>query len=688
MREFILPDKLNHPDRFMAYEASEFPFEKLTSIAIKTRKQGAYLTNICTYDIETTSMVQGDLKYGYMYHWQMCVDGICVYGRYWQEWTVFLKRLSDALEVDENRRLVIWVHNLGFEYQFMKHFLRRDFGDISVFAPQPRKPLRVTTDSGLEFRCSWKLSNMSLEKFTQNELYCQHVKRAGDLNYSILRTPATPLTDKEFGYCMCDVLSLYEAIKSIMQSEHDTMESIPMTSTGYVRRDCRKAARNERGYRNMFKSCRMDMETYKLLKEASRGGDTHANRKRAGRVIRDVDSYDVQSSYPAMMLLRKFPMTKFQPYGELETKAELQELLETKACLFRLTLTGLRVREEYAFPYISDSKCSKLLGPLLDNGRVLKADGLTISVTDVDYKIIAKQYEFDEIYVQDMEIAEYGYLPDSIRSVVYNYFARKTELKYKKDLASGSEKEELEYLYGKAKNKLNGIFGMCFTDPVHDEVFELEDGRWKKRKPDDIQAALDKYNKSRNSFLVYAWGVWVTAHARKHLADLVDAAGQEASLYCDTDSDKGHDMDHAAIEACNERIKAECEERGAYYDCNGIRYYLGIYEREKPYRAFKTLGAKKYMYRDKSGNHVTISGVNKKKGSVEIKSLYNFKTGFIFRQAGGVELAYHEAPIKQLNIDGCTFESASSVCVTDSTYTLSVTDDYKNIIGGYYNGKI
>lgn len=682
MRIARLQNRSGEIDEIQCYTVREFNFGSLSRLAMNRKKSGAYLTNICTFDIETTTDTVN--KTAWMYHWQVCIDGHVIYGRTWEEFMEFLERLEQHLSLNESRTLVIYVHNLGFEFQFVKDFLKRRYGGYEIFAAQKRKPMKVSC-AGFEFRCSYKLSNMSLEMFLHNEKHVKYDKLSGDLDYSVRRAPNTPLTDLEFSYCIVDVLGLYQAILCRLASEHDNIETIPLTSTGYVRRDCRNAARKQKGYRKIFLANHMDLTVYTLLKEAARGGNTHASRYKAGRILHDVDSYDGQSQYPAMMLLKRFPMTKFVPYGDVETRKELEGLLESYACLFRVTLIGVEIKPEYAFPYIPESKCRKLLNPLMDNGRVLRCDGLTMTLTDIDYKIIKKQYDIKEEYISDIHIAEYGYLPDAITGTVMEYYKRKTELKYKISQARKNGDKELEsdllYLYAKSKNRLNGIFGMCYTDPVRDEIILEEDGTWKSKRPDDIQAALDKYNTSGNSFLVYAWGVWVTAHARQHLDRACDAAGQDALAYCDTDSCKGSGMDIKAIEELNQEIVKEATIRGAYADDeSGERYYLGTYENDGHYEEFKTLGAKKYCYVQNGRLHVTVSGVSKKTSSKELKSIDRFRLGFIFRESGGKELIYNESSIKEITVDGCTFETASNIAMLDSTYTIGITRGYDEII--------
>ena len=690
-------------DVIETYNIHDFPYENLNTKALtcKHKKKPKYLVyTFATFDIETTTIDNGtDTPYGFMYHWQMDVGGYVITGRRWEEWVQFMLKLVEIFKTDETRNFVVYIHNEAFEFQFIRDFLNAHFDGFTVFASQRRKPIYVTTGNGIQFRCSYKLTNMSLEKAVENELGVVHCKADGDLDYRIIRTADTPLDDTEYGYCVSDVVSLYELIERRLINERDNLESIPMTSTGYVRRDCRNSCRKDEDYREEFLKQEMTESVYKLLMEAGRGGNTHANRYMSGRVWHDVDSFDVASSYPAQMFLRKFPVSKFTPYGEIESMTELDGLLSEYACLFRVIFTGLEVRDNIGMPYVAISKAtahSKHVS--LDNGRVLSVINredrendrgyLALTLTDIDFQIIKEQYTWDEMSISDFHIATYGYLPEALLSQVMAYFKAKTELKDKIKEAEASEAEEeaanLAYLYAKSKNRLNGIFGMCYTNPVHNVISINEDGEWIEDAP-EIADALKKYWKSRNSFLVYAWGVWITAWARRHLEDLFNALGQDKVIYGDTDSGKAVDVDISKIDALNARVMALADKRGAYCDYNGKRYYMGVYEHENkvPIAKFKTLGAKKYVYEDEKGLHVTISGVNKKLGAKELGSIDNFVPGFIFKDAGGLTLYYNdeEQGIHKITVDGCTMTNASNIGMVDSTYEIGITQEYAEIIG-------
>ena len=414
-------------DRIAALEVSDFPFFQLPDLTRRAKhKKITYMKIFATFDIETTTVHPDPEKApeGFMYHWQMDIGGVVVFGRRWEEWLQLMKTISEWLNLSEERRMVVYVHNLAYEFAFISDFLREDLGGFEIFATGRRVPIYVLCGAGFEFRCSYKLTNMNLQKACENELGVIHPKAAGDLDFSICRVATTQLDPLEFGYCISDVVSLYELIERRLINEGDTLDSIPLTSTGYIRRITRSECRKDRHYRErVFKRNMMIKDVYILLKEAGRGGNTHANRYLCGQQFAGVESADAVSDYPAQILLRDFPVTKFTYYGEIESVAEFERLLKEKACLFRAILKDLKVKTQVTMPYIArDKLLSHGAGAKYDNGRVLCCDWVALTVTDIDWKIITKQYEFTEVSISDFHIAKYGPLPEPIRDVVMKLF--------------------------------------------------------------------------------------------------------------------------------------------------------------------------------------------------------------------------------------------------------------------------
>ena len=349
----------------------------------------------------------------------------------------------------------------------------------------------------------------------------------------------------------------------------------------------------------------------------------------------------------------------------------------------------------YPAPYISKDKCDNLQMEILeetrkgkkkkvfyheDNGRVIKAASLVMTVTDIDLRIILNTYDCK------MEILEgwfsyYEPLPEPLRKLVIKYYTDKTELKG----VSGQEQ-----YYDKAKALLNALYGMMAQNPVKKSVIFQQVDEWQEDDtPDEV--LLQKHNKT--AFLCYQWGVWVTAWARYMLYLGVQNVLKQGGdfIYCDTDSVK-YTGNVDWTEYNNARIK-ECLESGAYAtDKKGVTHYMGVFESEDnketgyAYYAFRTMGAKKYAYQETPGGetHCTIAGVNKKKGGKELDQhggLDAFQEGFTFYDAGGTESRYSDIPtVKEYSVDGHTVEVISNISILPSMYTLGVTGEYERII--------
>lgn len=157
-------------------------------------------------------------------------------------------------------------------------------------------------------------------------------------------------------------------------------------------------------------------------------------------------------------------------------------------------------------------------------------------------------------------------------------------------------------------------------------------------------------------------------------------------MYGDTDSGKGTDETgavHERIRDLNNTIMKECDEKGAVCILNGHKYYMGIFVEEAQMADFRTMGAKKYAYTDIDGKlHLTVAGVTRGAGADELGTLDNFRQGFCFTAAGGLEMRYHDYAgphtliLKDDSGKEHRFLSGSSVSAMDSTYTLGYGNDY------------
>lgn len=646
-------------------------------------KKRHYIGITTAFDIETTLIDSVEQSVMYIWQWQFGED-YTVIGRTWDEFLDLQKRIKAVLP--EDRWLVVYVHNLSYEFQFLKGIY--SFYPEDVFAVASRKVVKADMWGCFEFRCSYKLTNMSLKQFT-SKMMVEHQKLSGDeFDYGVKRYPWTELTDEELEYCINDVLGLVEAVNALMARDGDTLQTIPLTSTGYVRRNAKRALKDGSVHHNFVYSILPDIETYRALREAFRGGNTHANRYYAGDIVENVHSADRSSSYPAVMCNCEFPMSAFTPILEKDLNPDYISRCITirhKALLLRVGIKNLRLRDPFwGCPYLSKDKCRNIHKAVdtEDNGRILEAEYLETTITDIDLKIIMEEYRGEIIFLQGW-YASYKKLPQALINEVIKYYKDKTELK-------GVAGQEI--FYDKAKALLNSLYGMMAQDPVKHNLIFKQVGDWEEDSSLTDEEILGKSN--QRAFLAYQWGVWVTAHSRDALERGIrlvhDTEGADF-VYCDTDSVKyTGSVDWTGYNA--DRI-AECLESGSYAtDPSGVTHYMGVFETEDlkdtgfAYRYFKTLGAKKYAYveREGEGVHCTIAGVNKKKGGKELDKhggLSAFAEGFVFREAGGTQAVYNDTPqMDHVVIEGRSLPVTANVAILPSEYTLGITGEYERII--------
>lgn len=687
----IVTDTISGAVSVPVYSYDEIPYTDIMISARESKKRGkhsvSYLEIPCAFDIETTNIYQrlknGKIDsafhpYAFMYHWQFCMGYRVIFGRTWGDFQRLLSSIIRNMNLSNRLRLVVYCHNLSYEMQFMRRFINV----TGSFCKADRQPLKVVHDGCIEFRCSAALSNMSLQMFCKSE-NARFYKMADTYDYSKIRTSSTELTAEEKGYCYNDVRGLCECIQSLMR--FDTLASIPMTSTGYVRRDARIAVKKNKSNRRIFRDSALDAADYKNLRAAFRGGDTHAAARFANQTLNNVTSYDIASSYPACMMCNKFPMSKFIPI-KISTFKKLRAKKGEYCFLLHVALYNIKCKAAHGIPYIPLAKTKHLTADrVLDNGRILSASECTMWVTDIDMDIIIDEYHIENMKIESVYCSRAGYLPEEYRDVVMDYFRRKTELK-------GKDDAESVYMYGKSKNRLNALYGMMvmrLDQAVTEYTGEGDTGYETTEEP--LEEVLEKYYKKRNNFLAYQWGVWVTCWARFRLHQMMQVIGDDL-VYIDTDSVKflNYEKHKKQIEALNDMLKNDAENRGAYADdLQGIRHYMGVFEYDGKYDQLRTLGAKKYVVSIDGKCYSTIAGVSKAAGQEFFTKhgLDAFKIGAVIENSGHLVAYYNDDEIHDITVDGCTMQTASNIALIDDTYTIGVTGDYLSLIQNLSSGK-
>lgn len=278
---------------------------------VTNNKKISYYNVPAAFDIETSSFYIDGEKKACMYVWQFGILNWVTYGRTWEEFDTFMSVLSTVLQLNEDLRLVVYIHNFAYEFQWMRKRIHWD----KLFFLDKRKPV-YGISGGFEYRCSLKLSGKSLAKVGQ-DLQKYHIqKRVGDLDYALIRTYKTPLTQEEWGYCEADIRVLLAYIQEKIESDGD-ITLIPLTNTGYVRNYCRKACfKRWKRYKGLMSELILTPEEYSQLKRVFSGGFTHANAHYSRRVVDHVGSFRLYELIPIRYDLGEVPNVESEAGGE------------------------------------------------------------------------------------------------------------------------------------------------------------------------------------------------------------------------------------------------------------------------------------------------------------------------------------------------------------------------------------
>lgn len=681
--------------------------------SIRNNKKKTIYNIECGFDIETTSVKQGDNKSAFMYIWQFGIGyGQPVYyGRTWSEFLEMLDVISEALELNETTILPVYVHNLSYEFQFFRDYL--PWADGGIFAVSERKPIKALTTNGFEFRDSYILSGYSLDNTAKNLTKYKVKKMVGDLDYSLVRHHTTPLTPEELKYCENDIVIILAYIKEQIEMHNGDINKIPMTNTGRVRKfvkdNCYYTSKSHKKsskgkffrFSRIMSDLTLTLDNYIQCKKAFQGGFTHSNPTLTNKVLTGVDSVDLSSSYPTVMLAEKFPMSRPKKV-DVKSVSELKNLFKNHCVLFDVKFTDIENKIGFE-SYLSESKCFNKTGVESYNGRVLQAKELTTTITDVDFKILEAVYRWGTIAVSNVQAFMKNYLPKSICTSILELYEKKTTLK-------DVEGFETEYMLSKCM--LNSVYGMSVTDFIKDDNVYLDEG-WSVSPVDPVEK-IEKYNTGKSRFLYYPWGLWVTAYARANLWSLILKTGYDY-IYSDTDSVKmlNYEKYKPFIEKYNVLIGQKLEKMMIHHKLDltllspkskdGKIKPLGIWDYEGHYEKFKTLGAKRYLVEKDNQFFLTVAGLSKQNGmkyiiekcsgdSEKVFDMFNDNLYIPADKTGKMTHTYidEEHQLSVVDYKGVKEDvtTKTGVHLENTEFTLSIEKTFKNFLENIKSGYI
>lgn len=654
-----------------------------------------YLNIPVSFDTETTSFYNNDgEKTAIVYVWMLGICGLVIVGRTWDEWDYVYKSMCEYFRTCGKRIIICYVHNLSFDFQFIRKHHEFD----KVFAMEKYQPLYARTIEGFEFRCSYRLSGYNLNSVAKNLFHHKIKKLIGDLDYRQIRHNKTPLSEKELEYCLNDAKIVCAYIDELINREGD-ITNIPLTKTGFVRRDCRNECFKDKNYKYIIQNLRLTADEFLLSKDAFQGGYVHANSDKVDETLIDTTGNDIISSYPAKLFDELYPMSS-PKHAVIKSVSELDYYCSNYCCIFQITFHKLRPRYWFDF-YLSSSKCKTYGDKEFSNGRIVKAETCYTTITNVDYDIIKYMYKYD---TKNIEIGEFiyferDYLPTPFIKALLTLYQKKTELK-------GVKGMEIEYQV--IKENQNSFYGMTVTSPIR-KKYEY-DGIWHDGIEPDLNEAIEEYNNSFNRFLYYPWGVFCTAYARHAIWEAIIACGDD-HCYTDTDSEKCINFSaHAEFfKQYNERVvekhKRACKVHGI--DINmampknkyGEVKILGAFEIDGKYSRFKTLGAKRYMYEEEGEIHATVAGMSKRSGTEYLIKKYgddvftSFSDGIIIPSEYSGRLIHtyideiREGELTDMYGITAHYKELSGVHLEPATYTLGMAGDFIRFVKGMKEGE-
>lgn len=633
----------------------------------------------------TIKLKDGTIKYVNVQN-HICAWTISIRMNHCNIMTIYGHKPSTMMEAFHNiieniagQKTFIYFHNLAYDYIFIRKFLYKKFGHpVHQLNTKPHYPISIEFSNGMVLKDSLILAQRGLQKWAE-DMNVYHKKAVGLWNYDKIRNQDYRMNKDELKYIENDTLAGVECIDATIESLKTNLQLLPLTATGIPRTEMRRRAKDNNGRKNFLKQV-PSLKVQELLQEAYHGGYTHSNRHRVGYIQNKVLCMDFASSYPYSIMCEKGPVGPFSNVAKGITLKDIQELYMDYCFLVTVTFCFIRLKDDNVpMPSLQYFKARYTVNSILDNGRILAAEVVTITLSEMDLMVILDQYEFYDYIIEDCYQAQKGYLPKWFRDYAYELFEAKTMLK-----PQGLPNDN-PVLYSIKKAELNSLYGMCVQQPIKPNIIEDYDTGEYLTEEFNIEELYEQYVNKRTSLLPYQWGVWVTANSFYRLHQLGKYSTSEADwIYSDTDSCYFSDWDNDKINQFNENIKQSVIKAGyGPVLFNGKEYWPGVAELDGEYTEFCTVGAKRYCCRTKEGKlKITVAGVPKKGVASLNDDINNFKRGFVFDGLTSGKKTHSYIYVDDIFIDDNGNEVGDYVDLTPCDYLLNNTEvfDWQRIM--------
>lgn len=666
------------------------------------------------FDCETTR-VNEDTTFCYM--WQFSIEDIVIVSDNMNELSQLLDIISTVFitskkDTSDEYIFTVFDMNLNYEFMFFKHYLHI----TDSFFKEKTTPMYFVANDNFRFlECiSWGGSLGGLAK-----TYTNLVKLKGDLDFTIYRESYKDFTKNEEWYYICfDVLILSQFARWYYDNYLLKYKFAPLSLQNFIRKQFE--LNGIQANKNADKLQIEDRVFYdEIMMYLYRGGYVHANANYSlytlvFNVSRETSlqllSFDKTSSYPWSMYSHKFPCSKLIEYNFNEE--DIKDYIDyygigknynhehgfiIKATFYNIETK--KVNGQYKNNIESKSKIIDYENGKFDNGRLYKADFVTVWLTELDYLLYTEFYRYEVCDIEKCYCFRLGWLPRYLLDVMINPYSNKFYLK----------RDGLPYSIEKVN--CNSIYGTFCTKRPNDELIwndELKTFEKGDKSQDELYSSFIKQNSDyKHNYITCWYGIYTSCWSRYDLLSTVNELENNGCpcLYEDTDSVKTLDIDGKAREIIDRRnadIRKAIEQRtkdlgtdmevfapskdGDVIGCWDKEYSEGI-------TRFKSLGCKRYLveYYEK-GEKVIKMACSGLDGDSFFKYCKETKQDPF--EAFTDDLCVPNCRKTHKYVDderiitgrkGQPIYIPSNVTLNDSDFTLDIKDDYVNVVKEYRN---
>lgn len=392
------------------------------------------------YDTETTNIQAGtetraypilyifnDLRDTPVESYDASTDDV----RYYRHADDALAYIDDLIEYGATHGYVpvIAAYNLMFDMQTLMLELAQSYAiEVNAQTGTSVYTLDLCVDGNVVCRF-WDTFYLEMGGLRAMGETCGLPKAVGDWDYTLVRTPETPLTEDELFYARRDVQVIPQYLQWLLRANHwltsDMLGCRVLTKTSLVRQMARREIGGRRvtlqggkkiTLRRAFEmTCNQEFpknyEAYALRKACFRGGLTFTSAQTANVVVDNVASLDVTSMHHAFINGRRLPV-KFAP-----TPSELLQI----ACE-RIAATSLDdVLSRYDDPFRMGLHVAVRFSNLrLRKGTCFAAWGIAICPRSKFVRTLHAGTDYsnnDRAKTQDNSIRAHGYVDSAVNPV-------------------------------------------------------------------------------------------------------------------------------------------------------------------------------------------------------------------------------------------------------------------------------